>query len=469
VNSLYLRIYATVVVVLALFAFGSTFIVREYVDTERQRTLDVAARDRLAAWGELLERSLPRASETPETQALALLDWSNRMRLPLSLRDAQGKPIAASDSFQRLQRQGIEPMLWQMSDGRTLAAYRPGLLRRLEGGNPLPRRGPNGEVSEARGAASGTSVQPAEPPWSLLPPWLPRGTGLLAVLVALFIAVAAGAWPVVRRLTRRLEALKRGVEQFGAGELGHRVAVQGDDEVAAVAASFNTAAARVEALVQSHRSLLANASHELRSPLTRMKMAVSLLEHADDPEDRERLKAEIDANVAELDSLVEEVLLASRLDAARDPLVRQPFDLVALVAEEASRVGAPVEAPDGAGDRVAVSGDERLIRRAVRNLLENARRYGGGDVEARIARAAEQGDRRELEVQVLDRGPGVPAEFRERIFEPFYRLPAMPSRPAASASGSRWCGRSRSAMAAASGSRPGKGGGSRFTLALPAA
>ena len=138
------------------------------------------------------------------------------------------------------------------------------------------------------------------------------------MLVVLFIAVAAGAYPVVRRLTRRLEALKRGVEQFGAGELSHRVAISGSDEVAAVATSFNVAAERVEALVQAHRSLLANASHELRSPLARMKMAVSMLAEAT-PEQRETLKREIDRNVAELDGLVEEVLLASRLDAAPEP------------------------------------------------------------------------------------------------------------------------------------------------------
>ena len=111
------------------------------------------------------------------------------------------------------------------------------------------------------------------------------------------------------------------MEQFGAGQLSHRVEVNGSDEVAAVASSFNVAAQRVEALVQSHKSLLANASHELRSPLARMKMAVSMLDGAA-PAQRDKLKLEINRNVAELDALVEEVLLASRLDGAQDPLHR---------------------------------------------------------------------------------------------------------------------------------------------------
>jgi signal transduction histidine kinase len=217
---------------------------------------------------------------------------------------------------------------------------------------------------------------------------------------------------VVRRLTRRLEALKHGVEQFGAGQLSHRVAVTGRDEVAAVASSFNVAAARVEALVQSHQSLLANASHELRSPLARMKMAVSMLDDAA-PAQRERLKREIDTNVAELDALVEEVLLASRLDAAPTPERNERVELLGMAAEEAARVDASVD-----GAPVSVIGEERLLRRALRNLLENARRYGGSEVEVLIESLPGQ-----AVVRVCDRGPGVPEAMRERIFESFFRLP----------------------------------------------
>ena len=101
----------------------------------------------------------------------------------------------------------------------------------------------------------------------------------MVVLVILFIAVAAGAFPVVRRLTRRLEALKHGVEQFGAGELHHRVDGHRHTTRSPRSRRASTSPPHaIEALVQSHRSLLANASHELRSPLARMKMAVSMLE-----------------------------------------------------------------------------------------------------------------------------------------------------------------------------------------------
>ncbi|MEW6706645.1 MAG: HAMP domain-containing sensor histidine kinase, partial [Pseudomonadota bacterium] len=246
------------------------------------------------------------------------------------------------------------------------------------------------------------------------PPLFVGGLGLAAALVLLFVAVAVGAYPVVRRLTRRLEALQRGVEAFGAGALHQRVDESGRDEVAAVAGSFNRAAERIEQLLRSHQTLLANASHELRSPLARLKMAVAMIEGAG-PEQRARLRREIHTNIAELDALVEEVLLASRLDAQPGLERRDPVDLVGLAAEEGARVGASL---DASAQVPPVRGDERLLRRAVRNLLENARRYGGEEVSVALAVPAGA-----VELRVCDRGPGVPEAMRERIFEPFFRLP----------------------------------------------
>lgn len=400
-RSLYVRIWVTVVVALALFAGVSAWMFQRHVAAERLRT-EAAAQSRAEAWADLLQRSLPPADAPADEQAQALREWSQRLRLPLALDDAQGRRIAASESFMRreldgppMARRGISVAL---ADGRTLWMARPTLMRR-----PPP------------GHEGGPPMRPAPPPEPVgFPslPGLPDGVGIVLLMVMLFIAVAAGAYPVVRRLTRRLESLQKGVETFGAGQLNHRVDASGKDEVAAVAASFNQAAGRIEALVRSNQSLLANASHELRSPLARLKMAVSLLEEAP-PAQGERLRREIHTNIGELDALVEELLLASRLDAARDRLAADSVDLLGLAAEEAARVQAVA-----AGQAVTVQGDERLLRRAVRNLLENARRYGGDEVEVDVRRQGPW-----AEVRVMDRGPGVPAEQRERIFEAFFRLP----------------------------------------------
>jgi signal transduction histidine kinase len=288
------------------------------------------------------------------------------------------------------------------------------------------------------------------------------GGALAAVLVLLFVGVALGAFPVVRRLTRRLETLKRGVEQFGAGQLGHRVDESGKDEVAALAGSFNRAAARIEGLVRSNQSLLANASHELRSPLARLKMAFEMLQDAPEA-GRERLVREIHTDVAELDALVEEVLLASRLDAGSELGSAAKMDLLGLLAEEAARAEVPFEPAAGLAD-AAVQGQERLVRRAVRNLLENARRYGGPEATLALRRTGPQ-----WEILVSDRGPGVPVDMRSRIFEPFFRLPGH-----AEVAGGVGLGLSLVKQIA---ERHGgsvrcedrEGGGSVFTLRLPSA
>jgi signal transduction histidine kinase len=136
------------------------------------------------------------------------------------------------------------------------------------------------------------------------------------------------------------------------------------------------------------------------------------------PAQRQGLRKEIDTNIAELDALVEEVLMASRLDGAATLELKDDVGLLGLLAEEAARVNASVTGAD-----VHVRGDERLLRRAVRNLLENARRYGGSDVEADVT---VQGGL--AVVRVCDRGPGVPEAYRQRIFEAFFRLPGHAER-----------------------------------------
>jgi len=285
---------------------------------------------------------------------------------------------------------------------------------------------------------------------------LPSALGPAMLLGLLLLAVAAGAYPVVRRLTRRLEALKMGVEAFGAGQLGQRVDEGGSDEVAAVATTFNRAAERIETLVRSHQSLLANASHELRSPLARLKMAVALYGDAGEGT-RPALRREIDANVAELDVLVEEVLLASRLDASQ-AIDRDQVDLLGVAAEEAARVGA-----QAGGEAVLVSGSERLLRRALRNLLENAHRYGGDEITAELSRAGKT-----VELRVSDRGPGVPEAYRERIFEPFFRLPGHAEREGGVGLGLSLVRQIAERHGGSVRCEPRAGGGSCFVLRLPA-
>ena len=248
--------------------------------------------------------------------------------------------------------------------------------------------------------------------------------GFFWTLGLVAIAVALAIYPIVRRVTRRLESLQASMQRWGGGDLSARMPQGGKDEVASLAAGFNHAAEQIEtlmktreALLTSQKSLLANASHELRSPLTRIRMGLELMGADTRPEAR----LEISRNISELDQLIDEILLASRLDAKEADLgTVEPIDLVGLTAEECARAGATLEVTVSS---MLVPGVTKLLRRVVRNLLENARRYASGDVTLTLFTH----DGRAV-LQVNDRGPGVPAELQERIFEPFYRLPGASER-----------------------------------------
>ena len=262
-------------------------------------------------------------------------------------------------------------------------------------------------------------------------PWWAKPSGFFWMLGLIGVAVALGLYPVVRRLTQRLEGLQRGVQRWGEGDLSVRVPVQGDDEVADLSERFNAAAEHIEALLASQKSLLANASHELRSPLARIRMGLELMGGPADADALARSRAEILRNMAELDQLIDEILLASRLDAKEADIgTVEAVDLVGLCAEECARAGASFDVPKGLV-QLEVSGVAKLLRRMVRNLLENARRYG----QSSQASASGEGIVLKLSqaetlvlLQVSDRGPGVPPAYRERIFEPFFRLPGASER-----------------------------------------
>src|SRR5690606_32961440 len=145
----------------------------------------------------------------------------------------------------------------------------------------------------------------------------------------------------------------------------------------------------------------ANASHELRSPLARLRMVIDLYEQ-DATEARRR---EIVRNLAELDELVEEILLASRLDHVGGIEPTDRVDLLAIAAEEAARHGLPAT-----GEPNLVDGDARLLSRLVRNLIQNALRHGAMPITVVVTRIDDA-----IELRVCDHGPGLPAAETERV------------------------------------------------------
>jgi two-component system, OmpR family, sensor histidine kinase RstB len=320
------------------------------------------------------------------------------------LPSAQSPPAVQQDALRRIAAGLQSDVTLFAQDGSTIAAI----------GHPLPRPGAKrfGTIAMAHWDGNAVSVIHLQD-GRLLVARVPLGTGSTRLffhlmLVLLVAAIGVAAYPIARQLTRRLERLQRGVESLGAGDLSARVAVEGRDEVARLAGSFNRAASQIEQLVRAHQALLANASHELRTPLARIRLAVELLKGSADA----KSKAGLEQDIAELDWLVDEILLASRLDAVNEIEATEEIDLLALAAEECSRY----DDVHLEGTPISVRGDARLLRRLLRNLLENAKRHGIPPTQVRVTRADGT-----AVVTVWDNGPGpLQSEF-EKVFKPFYR------------------------------------------------
>ena len=365
---LYVQIYITIVVSLFLVVFTAGLVWHFSAGVlPFEQPFEVA--------GEIIADLVPPASAPPAAQQRAVNRLAQHLGGDLALFGSGNDPIAAA--------------------GRPLPPpnrLRTGVVIRTVAGPAVSIRLPDGRWVVAR-------IPFATRPSSLR----------LAVFLGLIaLAVAVGARPVVRRLTGRLERLQHGVEQLGAGDLGARVTVEGRDEVARLAQSFNQAAARIENLVEAQKMLLAHASHELRTPLTRIRLGLELVQA------EPNAKAELTRDIAELDQLVDEILTVSRLDATEKLDVREDVDLTALAAEECARY----ENCAVRGQSVTVKGDPALLRRMIRNLVENAKLHGKPPVEVLVERRGNQ-----AELSVSDGGEVIAPAARERLFFPFQRIP----------------------------------------------
>jgi signal transduction histidine kinase len=316
--------------------------------------------------------------------------------------------LPPADAPRDLQRQAVERLAERLD--ADIALFDDARQPVASAGDPLPP--PAGWRGQSGASIHGLSLRLPDRRWLIVRPKATRRHPLLHIILSLggiALVVALCAYPVVRGLTRRLERLQAGVETLGAGNLAARVKVEGRDEVARLAESFNRAASRIEDLVSAHRMLLANASHELRTPLSRIRLGVELYDGKQDP----KQKAELRHDIAELDLLIDEILLASRLEALGTVHPPEDVDLLALAAEEGARYDECVVE----GEPVVVRGDAHLLRRLVRNLLENAARHGKPPIRVDVRR---QGAIAILEV--ADQGHGIAEAERERVFTPFHRL-----------------------------------------------
>ncbi len=244
--------------------------------------------------------------------------------------------------------------------------------------------------------------------------------GPLAVVLPLLILASAGLiWWMVDRTLSPVEQIRAEVAEIKPNELQRRVPEPGTgDEIDRLAVTMNEMLSRVESATDRQKRFVADASHELRSPLTRIRTALELETRSEKPvaagENRDLLE-----DVIEMQRLVEDLLYLARADEGAAEPIRQALDLDDLVISEAQRIQAEnrVSVDLGGVSGAHINADPVQLRRAVRNLLENAQRHANQHVSVALAEQAG-----EAVLTVADDGPGIPESDSERIFDRFTRL-----------------------------------------------
>ncbi len=237
---------------------------------------------------------------------------------------------------------------------------------------------------------------------------------LIAMIVVILFLVL-GAHLLIRYTLRPIKWLRQGVDEIAAGNLALEIPVRARDELGTLTIAFNAMIRRIRDTLKAQDQLLLNVSHELRSPITRMKLALEFIPAGDK-------KRQITADLAEMESMISELLEMERLRNSHSRLDIKPENLSRLVRDAAS---AYQELPPGViisdlPDDVTIAIDAARMRAVLQNLLENAIKYSLPDSRAVELSLEDQGET--VVLAVRDNGPGIPVEELENVFEPFYRL-----------------------------------------------
>jgi two-component system osmolarity sensor histidine kinase EnvZ len=239
-------------------------------------------------------------------------------------------------------------------------------------------------------------------------PWTWFAWGLLVLLLSI-----VGAYLIVRRITAPLRAAVPAAAAIGRGELPPPLPESGPREVAALGRAFNEMARDIRSLDQDRQLLLAGISHDLRTPLSRLRLGVEMLPIGGDG----GLAAGMVQDIEDMDAIIDQFLAYVREGSGEEAAVETDLDAaVRAVVERYQRRGQPVQARTGPLPRVRLR--PLSFQRLLSNLVDNALRHGGGEVEVEAERAGPS----TVRVTVLDRGPGIPAAERERMLQPFQRL-----------------------------------------------
>jgi two-component system sensor histidine kinase CpxA len=415
-HSLFVRIFVLFWIAMALIVGGSiaiTFTVaaREYESPELQRRPNVAiqasevlGKGGLAALTEWLAANKNSISD----RHIFIIGPDGKDILGRRLTD---NAVRRLEYFNRVALDGAEP--------RPQGAPPPGNFR-------APRFAP--QIVGPDGSTYTVLLVPRRP--SIFGALSLPGISLTILAIALVVSAFASWW-LAQHLSAPIRRIQEGARALAAEKLDVRVGrlrvsaglEDRKDELAVLARDFDAMADQLRANRDAITQLLRDISHELRSPLARMRVALGLARHpgGDAPRQLDRLEREIER----LDGLISQVLKLARLHGTDAPFEREEFDLdevIEQVVRDANFEGAVKDCHvllSGAA-RTTLRGNRELLSSAIENVLRNAVRYSprGAPVEVSVARREAAG----LSISIRDHGPGVPAGELERIFEPFYRV-----------------------------------------------
>ena len=366
------RIYFQICMIFVASFLGFTLLVALLMEKSDHAQFN---RELFYKTSQLANMLIPSGDLPREAQRVVIEEISEKMDFDISLFTPDKKLIAATGEIHQPSTAPMKDGMWVKSDGQTR------WTAVLDDGRWL--------------VIKLNRIQVPDKMWSI------------SVPIVLVLLVSLTTYPFIRKLTGRIERLQESVTSIGAGDLSARVKVEGYDEVALLAGSFNDTADKIEKLVKAQRLLLANASHELRTPLSRIRLGIEMLDKEDNPERRKNLRNDI----KELDALIHEVMLLTRLDSGIEDDM-EVVDLMGVVAEEASRYqGCEVE-----GRPASVNGNLRMLQNMVRNLIDNAYTHGKEPVKVMVNH-----DEDAVTLIVMDGGAGIPEREWENVFQPFYR------------------------------------------------
>ncbi|MEH6348270.1 MAG: ATP-binding protein [Bermanella sp.] len=249
-------------------------------------------------------------------------------------------------------------------------------------------------------------------------------TWLMATLLVFALGVTGlFIYLLVRSLERRMKSISDVVVNFGPSTLDTRISDKGQDAISDMAKGINAMASRIESLLQDQKDITQAISHELRTPISRMKFRVEMLKDKADAHDLTKLE-KLNHDIHELDLLVEELLIFQMLDSSNAP-EPVPVNMVALIHTMIAEIYEPYQAIElelnFPAQPIWVKGDANQLRRMLQNLIINAFKHAQSTVRVSL-------DQQPVTLQICDDGEGIPEDQRQRIFTPFVRLDSSRNR-----------------------------------------